>query len=268
MNQYLLLLILMTTQLFSIENIKYKVKQNNEVSKVKFYIENPMTGEEKAKKNNRKPEYITRIIIEAKQQIIYDILTSPNISKNPMFKFHFNSKFYSDTMKLTTVNNKNKKVHKELAKDSMHNKWKISDSTIDHEYSLLDKDIWSITNMNEAIKMFSKNEKFIYEENIKVTLPKLASDMSSVPMRITSSLKLESIAIFQDKNKYSTVAIIKNPTYSLVDYSLRLNMNFGCDINIVVIAKGKDGKVYRKDSLLTGLASDMNCDSTSNGGGG
>ena len=172
MNQYLLLLILMTTQLFSIENIKYKVKQNNEVSKVKFYIENPMTGEEKAKKNNRKPEYITRIIIEAKQQIIYDILTSPNISKNPMFKFHFNSKFYSDTMKLTTVNNKNKKVHKDLAKDSMHNKWKISDSTIDHEYSLLDKDIWSITNMNEAIKMFSKNEKFIYEENIKVTLPK------------------------------------------------------------------------------------------------
>lgn len=274
MNKFLVILFLLTVQLFSLENVNYKAKQTNDFVKVKFKIKNPMIGREQAAIKNVNPDYITKIIIKSNEQVIYEVFTTPNISKNPVFKFHFKNKFYSDNINCITVDNKNNVINRNFVKQKTSNEWKVlttetkTSSLLKNEDISSNKQLWNITNIEEAIKVLYGDEKFTYANELEVTLRTFESNSASIPINIKSDIKLESLAIFQNKNKYSTIAIIKVPSNAIVDYSLYFKMDFGCDRNIVVIGKGINGKIYRKDSPITVLGSDMNCDGAPNGLGG
>lgn len=264
MNKYLLILVLMTIQLFSSEAIKLKVIQNNELVEAKFLIKSPMIGEEKANQRNIEADFITRILIESNEQVIYDIFTNQNIAKNPFFKFSYKNTFYTDTIKFTTIDNKNKKITSIFGKNDILNKWEVQKSTVGTSKGLLiSEKIWSIMNINEAIKELYGNADFKYGDEIQVTLPKFTHKLHSIPIKIKSNLNLESIAIFQDREKYSTVAIIKIPSAAIIDYLFHFKMNVGCDNIVAIVAKGKDGTIYRKDKLISTAPHDANCDGTS-----
>jgi len=81
------------------------------------------------------------------------------------------------------------------------------------------------------------------EGKIKMKAPKLAENGGSIPINIKSKVDFESVAIFQDANPRSAVAVFTVPVGGIVNYDLRIKMRKTSDITIV--AKGRDGKIYK-----------------------
>ena len=276
MNKYLLLLILISSQLFALERVFYKAKQTKDFVESTFLIKNPMRGKERAKYRQLKEDYLTRIIIESNNKVIYNVYTSPNIAKYPIFKFRFRNSFYDDKVTVTTINNNNKNTKTVLGKNYIKSKWKVLASTDQTNMSTRDENIytnaklWKISNMDEAIIGFYGDGNFSYTNEIQIALAEIGGQ-SAFPIHIKSTLDLESIGIFHDSNIYpttSTIAIIKVPANAIIDYEVRFKIPYGCDINIAVVAKEKNGTVYRINRIIDVYGADMNCDGTSNGLGG
>ena len=74
MKKYLLSILLITSQLFALETVQLKVKQNNEFTQVKLMIKTPMRGEKVANRKKLEQDYITRIILESNQHIIFNLI--------------------------------------------------------------------------------------------------------------------------------------------------------------------------------------------------
>jgi len=79
--------------------------------------------------------------------------------------------------------------------------------------------------------------------DIKVKAPKLAENGGSIPVNIKSSLDLESIAVFQDANPRSTVAVFTVPEGGIINYDFRMKMRKTS--NVTVVAKTRDGKLLK-----------------------
>ena len=276
MNKYLLVLIIISTQLFALERVLYQAKQTQDFVVSRFIIQNPMRGKEKAKRRQLKEDYLTRIIIESNNKVIYNVYTSPNIAKYPIFKFRFRNSFYDDNVTVTTINNNNKKTKNVLGKNHIKSRWNLLSSTDQINVSTRDENIytnaklWKISNIDEAIKGFYGDGNVSYTNEIQITLAEIGST-SSFPIRIKSTLDLESIGIFHDSDTYpttSTIAIIKVPANAIIDYEVRFKIPYGCDINIAVVAKEKNGTVYRINRIIDVCNPDSYCDGTSNGLGG
>ncbi|SFV68414.1 hypothetical protein MNB_SM-4-1400 [hydrothermal vent metagenome] len=276
MNKYLLVLILISPQLFALERVFYKAKQTKDFVESTFLIKNPMRGKERAKYRQLKEDYLTRIIIESNNKVIYNVYTSPNINKYPILKFRFRNSFYEDNVTVTTINNNKKTTKTVLGKNYIKSRWNVLASTDQINVSTRDENIytnaklWKISNMDEAIKGFYGDGNFSYTNEIQITLAEIGST-SSFPIHIKSTLNLDSIGIFHDSHTYpttSTIAIIKVPANAIIDYQVKFKIPYGCGINIVIIAKEKNGTVYRINKIIDVCNPDSYCDGTSNGLGG
>lgn len=137
MKKYLLVLVFITSQLFALEGIQFKIKQYED--SIKFAIKKPARVQGVQKRKNSKQNHITQITIESNGKIIYDIFTNQNLPANSRFKFRFKNNIYDDMIKVTIIDNNNQKIQKIFSKNDIFNKiaiWEVVDSEVEKNSSL------------------------------------------------------------------------------------------------------------------------------------
>ena len=79
------------------------------------------------------------------------------------------------------------------------------------------------------------------EGKVKLKAPDIAENGAVVPVHVSSKLAGSTVAVFQDANPESTVAVFTVPANGLVDYKLRIKM---AKTGKVVAVVQVDGKLY------------------------
>ncbi len=101
---------------------------------------------------------------------------------------------------------------------------------------------WEAVDSASAIKELYGAGGLKETKDIKLKAPDLAENGGSIPVSIKSNLDLESIAIFQDANPRSTVAVFTVPKNGIINYDFRMKMRKTS--KVTVVAKGRDGVLY------------------------
>ncbi len=104
-------------------------------------------------------------------------------------------------------------------------------------------DAWKATTPADAIKGLYGDIK-PEEKGVKIKAPKLAENGGAIPIVITSDIEAKSVALFQDANPRSAVAVWTVPEGGIVDYSLKIKMRKTGKLTAII--EGKDGKFYSK----------------------
>jgi len=101
--------------------------------------------------------------------------------------------------------------------------------------------------VKEAMKELYGTTKTI-QEGVKLKVPKVASNGGAIPVGIKSKLEAKSVAIFQDTNPESLVAVFTLNENSIIDYSLKMKMKGSGTITVVVEAN--NGRLYSASQSL------------------
>ena len=104
---------------------------------------------------------------------------------------------------------------------------------------------WEAPSSDEAIKELYGSTQGI-SGKITLKIPSTAENGAVIPVNIKSKVKLESIAVFQDVNPRSAVAVISVPTNAIINYNLRLKMKGNTTSYITVMARDTEGKLYKE----------------------
>jgi sulfur-oxidizing protein SoxY len=100
---------------------------------------------------------------------------------------------------------------------------------------------WQAVTSKDAIVALYGSDALTKTDKIKLKAPKLAENGGSIPVTVKSKLDLESIAIFQDANPRSAVAVFTVPKGGIINYDFRMKMRKTS--NITVVAKTRAGKL-------------------------
>ena len=120
---------------------------------------------------------------------------------------------------------------------------------------------WTAKTADEAVKGLYGDVAMIKSDKLKLKHPKIAANGKSVPMRIMTDLKVKSIALFQDSNPESAVAVWSVADDVIVDYSVKLKLKRkenGDKTVITVVAEGVDGTFYVQKSSM--VVADGGCE--------
>lgn len=111
--------------------------------------------------------------------------------------------------------------------------------------------VWEKATVEEAIKELYGSNKFV-EGKITLEILNPCLDIWSCKVGIKSNADLETLAIFQDVNPKPTVAIFTIHDDTVIDYSVDINTQrlyentlMDKEVNIIVIGKGRDGRLYK-----------------------
>jgi sulfur-oxidizing protein SoxY len=77
------------------------------------------------------------------------------------------------------------------------------------------------------------------ESGVKLKAPAIAENGAVVPITISSKLAGKTVAVFQDANPESTVAVFTVPAGGIIDYSLRIKLAKTGTVTAVVEVDGK-----------------------------
>jgi sulfur-oxidizing protein SoxY len=106
---------------------------------------------------------------------------------------------------------------------------------------------WTAKKVEDSIKALYGDITIIHSD-VKVKVPKVASSGGSVPVTVKSSIEAKSVAIFQDMNPESTVAVFTVNENGIVDYSMKIKLKAtdtnGGNGTVTAVVEGKDGKFY------------------------
>ena len=115
------------------------------------------------------------------------------------------------------------------------------------DYRKLKPTVWTAHTVDDAIKNLYGTTTSI-KKGIKLTIPKVASNGGAVPVDFSTKLSIKSIAVFQDANPESAVAVFDSTPYSINEYSIKIKMKKSGSITIVAL--GTDGKLYSETQSL------------------
>jgi len=252
MNKIILMMTCLMVSVFSdqgkIEPWYIKVKAVEEDGNIRTKI-----GYKKTKEKSTKEEYISHVTAKVGDTIIFDMSMSSVIAENPHIQFKFDKNIDGDTVDVIITDNKGKsyegrgKKFNHITDNKLGKNKIIRFSEIDFKKTY--PRVWDEANLTKAITKFYGTQKFI-NENILVCAPNhWAMRGFNVPVQIKSSIDLESIAIFGSGNDLATIAVISIPNHSIIDYSFRINLKRKG--KIVVVGKGRDGKLYKNVHYLS-----------------
>ena len=104
--------------------------------------------------------------------------------------------------------------------------------------------VWTAHSVDDAV-MAMYGTKATIQSGVTITTPDIAHKGDNVPVNVQSDINAKSVAIFQDANPESTVAVFTVHENSIIDYDLRIKLKSdGSPITITSIIEGKDGKLY------------------------
>lgn len=120
-------------------------------------------------------------------------------------------------------------------------------SLVAEDYRATKPDVWTSHTVDDSIKKLYGSNTFI-AEGVKLTAPDVASNGGAIPVDITSDIPAKSVAIFQDANPESAVAVFTVREGGIVDYSIKMKMKASGTITVVL--EGRDGKLYSASKTL------------------
>lgn len=100
---------------------------------------------------------------------------------------------------------------------------------------------WEAHTVDDAIAALF-GAKATDSKKIKIKAPKIASNGGSIPVGIKTKLDAKTVALFQDANPESAVAVWTVGEHSIVDYGCKIKMAKTGSITVVV--ETNDGKLY------------------------
>jgi len=105
---------------------------------------------------------------------------------------------------------------------------------------------WQASSINDAAIALYGREKFATIQkstDIELIVPKgIVKDREEIPVSIHSTLKAKTLAIFQDANPKSLVAVFDIGKESIIEYELNIRMQFKG--TVFAVLEGLDGKLY------------------------
>ncbi len=105
---------------------------------------------------------------------------------------------------------------------------------------------WKASSINDAAHALYGREKFATIQKsaaIELIVPRgIVEDREVIPITIHTTLKAKTLAIFQDANPESLVAVFNLSEESVVDYELNIRMQFKG--TVFAVLEGLDGKLY------------------------
>ncbi len=105
---------------------------------------------------------------------------------------------------------------------------------------------WKASSINDAAMALYGREKFATIQksaDIELIVPRgIVEDRDEIPITIRSILKAKTLAIFQDANPESLVAVFDMSEESVVEYELNIRMQFKG--TVFAVLEGLDGKLY------------------------
>lgn len=110
------------------------------------------------------------------------------------------------------------------------------------DYRKLKPSVWEAHTIDDATKALYGLKTPIESDQIKINVPKINSSGGAVPVKFETSLDAKTIALFQDANPESAVAVFDVGVYDLKKYEVKIKM--GKNGTIMVLVEGTDGKIY------------------------
>lgn len=132
MIRFLMVLLFMASQLFALEGMRVRIKQNEDSIFIK--IIKPYTRYELKRYKNPNQGYITQIIAEANGKTIYNILTGLYMSNTYRFRFRPENFSDDDKIKITIIDSLGQKVQKAFSKKEIFDQiavWDVTASEIE-----------------------------------------------------------------------------------------------------------------------------------------
>ncbi len=112
-------------------------------------------------------------------------------------------------------------------------------------------DTWTAKSVDDSIKKLYGDIK-PEEKGIKLKTPEVANNGGQIPVGIKSDISAKTVAVFQDVNPESTVAVFEVPEGQPVDFGIKIKMKKSG--SVIVVLEGTDGKFYTaKKSLQVAL---------------
>lgn len=255
-----LILILLVTAM-QLMGVEIKAYQRGNIVEVTAMFKHVMLSYKEAKRktgDGNNTSFITHIAALVDGKVVYDVSTSPYLSNNPLIKFNYDNRGRGDTVEIIAIDSKGEQfqgstqVRNSLKNTEILSSKIVSFDTID--YRTLKPKAWDATTIDEAIKELYGTGQ-INTGDFIITRPKYP-DPSRIPIRIQSTLELESFAVLVKHSPSVTNAVFSIPPNTVIDYSLNVkNADFFPndgetdapidDDEITVIGKGKDGKLYK-----------------------
>ncbi|RXJ98759.1 thiosulfate oxidation carrier protein SoxY [Arcobacter sp. CECT 8986] len=110
---------------------------------------------------------------------------------------------------------------------------------------------WTATKVDEAIKEVFGTTKTV-DGKIKLKAPDIAENGAVVPVSFETNLKASKVAVFQDANPESTVAVFNIPENAVIDYAFRIKMAKTGTVTVVADVGGKLHKVSKLVKVTIG----------------
>ncbi|QKF58705.1 thiosulfate oxidation carrier protein SoxY [Aliarcobacter lanthieri] len=110
---------------------------------------------------------------------------------------------------------------------------------------------WTATKVDDAIKeLFGTTDTT--ESGINLKAPEIAENGAVVPISFDTKLKASKIAVFQDANPESTVAVFTVNEGAVLDYAFRIKMAQTGKVTIVAEVDGKLHSVSKEIKVTLG----------------
>ena len=108
-------------------------------------------------------------------------------------------------------------------------------------------DTWTAKTQDDAIKKLFGDIKPV-DGGIDLKVPKIANNGGAIPVGFKTDLPAKTVAVFQNVNPESTVAVYTIPEGAVVDYLLKIKMKKSGAITVIV--ETKDGKFHKVSKTL------------------
>ena len=253
MHRYLFILLLFITQTIAsneLTEIKIKAKQKGDVVNVKAIIKSPMFSPyqaERQKGDRNKADFITHILAKVGANVVFDVTTGPDLSKNPFIQFKYGYEGGGDTLELIVKDNNGRESKtKTKIKSSLGENSSLQSKTTRYkvtDYATQDSKVWKLTSVNAILDEMYGSHTVLTDSRFQVFTPNWPSNRGAVPVSIKGTLALESFVIFATNNPQVTVAVATITPQSILDYTFKVKVKEGGEV--IVIAKGRDGKLYK-----------------------
>jgi len=105
---------------------------------------------------------------------------------------------------------------------------------------------WTASKVEQGIQEVFGSSTTI-NSKVKLKAPDIAENGAVIPLTVSSKLAGSKVAIFQDANPESTVAVFTVPENGIIDYSVRIKMQKTGTVYAVVES---DGKLYASSKMV------------------
>lgn len=137
----------------------------------------------------------------------------------------------------------------------------ISNNLVGSNFKQRESKAYLAVNIESAMKELFGSSVAKEDTRVRILSPNIASNGGSVPVHISTSIKAKRIALFQDVNPTSLVAVWTILEHSVLEYDIKIKMGRSGILKVVV--QGIDGQLYTAHKKI--VIASGGCDGDSGG---